>query len=181
MITVMSSDLSHLFRDHPAFGVEAGDRVFHSDMPVRDMFLVQTGEVHLVRHTRSGERLILHRAGPGAVLAEASAWSPHYHCDGEAATEATLVALPRARFLSTLEAEPGLAMVWAAFLARSVQAARLRSEIRSLSRVAARLDAWFETGNALPERGRLQDVAAELGVSREALYRELARRRKKGS
>lgn len=32
---------------------------------------------------------------------------------------------------------------------------------------------------ALPDRGRWQDVAAELGVTREALYRELARRRKK--
>jgi DNA-binding phage protein len=31
----------------------------------------------------------------------------------------------------------------------------------------------------LPDKGRWQDVASELGVSREALYRELARRRDK--
>jgi len=46
-----------------------------------------------------------------------------------------------------------------------------------LPRVADRLDAWFGEGNALPERGRWQEVAAELGITREALYRELSRRR----
>ena len=66
---------------------------------------------------------------------------------------------------------------WSALLARSVQAARLRAEIRSLPRVAERLDAWLGEGNALPERGRWQEVAAELGVTREALYRELSSRR----
>jgi hypothetical protein len=45
---------------------------------------------------------------------------------------------------------------------------------------ADRLDAWLEEGNRTPERGRWQEVAAELGVSREALYRELALRRKQG-
>jgi len=62
-------------------------------------------------------------------------------------------------------------------LARSVQAARLRAEIRSLPKVADRLAAWLGEGNALPDKGHWQEVAAELGVTREALYRELARRR----
>ena len=62
-------------------------------------------------------------------------------------------------------------------MARSVQAARLRAEIQSLPRVADRLDAWLGEGNCLSQRGRWQEVAAELGVTREALYRELTRRR----
>ena len=62
-------------------------------------------------------------------------------------------------------------------LARSVQAARVRAEIRSLPRVAERLDAWLAEGNALPGKGQRQELAAELGVTREALYRELSRRR----
>jgi hypothetical protein len=72
---------------------------------------------------------------------------------------------------------PVLAAAWSAMLARSVQAARLRSEIRSMLRVAERLDAWLGEGNALPGKGRWQEVASELGVTREALYRELSRRR----
>lgn len=62
-------------------------------------------------------------------------------------------------------------------LARTVQAARVRAEIRSLPKVAERLDAWLDEGHVLPTKGRWQDLAAELGVSREALYRELAQRR----
>jgi CRP-like cAMP-binding protein len=46
--------------------------------------------------------------------------------------------------------------------------------------VAERFDAWLDEGHSLPEKGRWKDVAAELGVTREALYRELARRRSGG-
>ena len=80
-------------------------------------------------------------------------------------------------FVARLRSDPDLAEVWARNLAHAVQAARLRAEIRSLPRVADRLDAWLAKGRSLPDKGRWQEVAAELGVTREALYRELARRR----
>ena len=79
--------------------------------------------------------------------------------------------------MAALAADRDLAEAWCATLARGVQAARVKAEIRSLPRVADRLDAWLLEGNTLPQKGRWQDVAAELGVTREALYRELARRR----
>ncbi|WP_233489021.1 hypothetical protein, partial [Rhodovulum sp. 12E13] len=84
---------------------------------------------------------------------------------------------PREVFRTRLKSDAGLAERWAQNLARTVQAARLRAEIRSLPRVADRLDAWLADGQSLPERGRWQEVAAELGITREALYRDLARRR----
>lgn len=121
--------------------------------------------------------MVLQNAGPGAFVAEASAYSSRYHCDAVAAEESVVAGLPRERFLSALKDDPALAENWSALLAHSVQSARLRAEIRSLPRVADRLDAWLGEGNRLPERGRWQEVAAELGVTREALYRELALRR----
>lgn len=112
------------------------------------------------------------------VVAEASAYSDSYHCDAIAATNCTVRALPKPVFLSEMASSPDLAATWAATLARSVQAARFRSEFRSLPKVADRLNAWLGEGNHLPEKGHWQDVANELGITREALYRELARRRK---
>jgi hypothetical protein len=53
----------------------------------------------------------------------------------------------------------------------------MRSEIRTLRTVAERLDAWLGVIGTLPERGSWTALAAELGVSREALYREMRRRR----
>jgi CRP-like cAMP-binding protein len=178
MIAVMSFDLDALFAGSRSVQLSAGSVLFRSAAPVTEMFMVRTGEVHLCRHSLHGAKMVLQRALPGMVLAEASAYSDSYHCDAPAAADSLLLAVPRPAFLAALAEDRQLSTLWAARLARGVQAARLRSEIRSLPRVAERLDAWLEEGNRLPEKGQWQDVASELGVSREALYRELARRRK---
>ena len=177
MIAIMQKSISMLFQDARDTELATGETLFAAGEEVTGIYMVRSGRVHLQRHTTHGARMVLQNAEPGAVVAEASAYSPMYHCDAVAAEESVVARLPKDRFLSALAGEPSLAESWAALLARSVQAARLRSEIRSLPRVADRLDAWLGEGNALPERGRWQDVAAELGVTREALYRELSRRR----
>lgn len=112
-------------------------------------------------------------------MAEASVYSNHYHCDAQVVEPTQLAVLAKSTFLAALDKEPGLARAWSCLLANSVQAARMRAEIRSLSTVASRLEAWLEQGNVLPQKGHWQSLAAELSVSREALYRELARRRDK--
>ena len=177
MITIMSGPLEPLFSDAATRQLGAGQPLFHAGDAVLSMFFVRLGGADLIRFTGQGLRLVLHRAGPGAVLAEASAWSERYHCDAVAAMPCHVAALPRDVFLSRLSSAPGIAEIWTRSLARAVQHTRLQAEIRSLPRVADRLDAWIGEGNRLPEKGRWQEVAAELGVTREALYRELSRRR----
>lgn len=177
MIAIMHELISMLFVDVRGVDLKPGEALFRLGEDVVDVFMVRSGRVHLQRHTTHGARLVLQNAGPGTVIAEASAYSARYHCDAVAAEEAVVAGLPKSRFLTALAQAPALAESWSAMLARSVQAARFRSEIRSLPKVADRLDAWLGEGNALPEKGYWQEVAAELGVTREALYRELARRR----
>jgi len=175
----MRMAISVLFQDARETRLAPGETLFVSGEEVTGVHMVRSGRVHLQRHTAHGAHMVLQNAGPGTVLAEASAYSTRYHCDAVAAEESVVAGLPKERFLAALAGEPALAESWSALLARSVQAARLRSEIRSLPRVADRLDAWLAEGNALPEKGRWQEVAAELGITREALYRELSRRRTK--
>lgn len=177
MIAIMSDLFEPLFADAATRAFAAGDLLFRTGDPVVSMILLRAGQADLVRHTGHGLKMILQRAGPGQILAEASAWSDAYHCDAVAAERCVAALLPRPVFLARLRSDPDLAEVWARNLARAVQAARLRAEIRSLPRVADRLDAWLAEGHNLPDKGRWQEVAAELGVSREALYRELSRRR----
>ena len=50
------------------------------------------------------------------------------------------------------------------------------SEI-SVHMLGERLNVWLGEGHALPPKGRWQKIAAELGVTRKALYREMAPRR----
>lgn len=59
-----------------------------------------------------------------------------------------------------------------------VHATRARAALLRLRGVAARPDAWLALTDAgLPPRGELRGLADEIGVTPEALYRELARRR----
>ncbi len=178
MISIMSCLMRDLFERHAiARAYAAGDYLFHSGDPVRVVHLCLTGEVALRRVTRSGADLILNVARAGDVVAEAAAFAEAYHCDAQSLEDSDTLAVPVESFLSVLAANPELALDWATKLARGLQAARRRAEIRTIRTVGGRLDAWLETGGAVPAKGRWQDLAAELGVSREALYRELASRR----
>lgn len=158
---------------------DRGQSLFHRGDPVKEMHFVLTGSVHLVRHQGDGSTLVLQRAGPGSILAEASLYSETYHCDAVASGPAETRAYAKPGFKKLLATSSAFSDVWANYLAQELQGARLRSEILSLKTVAGRLDAWIAwNGGASPGKGEWKLVANEIAVSPEALYRELARRRR---
>ncbi len=162
----------------PSQAVPQAGYLFHCDDPVEFMFIVQSGMLELVRFRSDGASVTLQRAGPGSLLAEASAYSDRYHCDAIATTQARVCKLRKFRFLKLLRDDETLAMEWAARLAREVQSTRSQVEILSQKTVADRLDHWLLWhGEALPEKGYWKNIAPQIGVSAEALYRELAKRR----
>ena len=181
MIAIMSTDcferLAALADD--ARRLASGERLFGRGSRVRRLFLVEAGEVLLHRDTVEGGALVLQRAGAGRVLAEASLHAPRYHCDATATLDARVLSLAATTASAALRDDPELAAAWAAMLARELQAARSRAALLRLRGVGARLDAWLALNEAgLPPHGRRREVADEIGVTPEALYRELARRRR---
>ncbi|KQV01555.1 hypothetical protein ASD12_03365 [Mesorhizobium sp. Root102] len=181
MIEIMSLPLIALLDHLEGHDIEfvAGAPVFHLGDPVRFIHVVRSGVVHLVRHQDNGTALILQRAGPNSILAEASLYSASYHCAAQAEVAAVTWAIPRGGLLTRIEEDTELAIAWARHLAHEVQQARLQSEILCLKTVAARLDAWVSWHGSLPARGHWSTLAREVGVSPEALYREIAWRRKR--
>lgn len=177
MIAIMCRDFMQLFDGARLVSLKKGQTLFRAGDPVRTIHLTVTGQLALVRNTEAGAGLILHRAGPGQILAEASVYASTYHCDGIATEPSTLRAVSIALFRQRLESSAGAMETWLRHLASSLQNARTNAEIRTLRTVAERLDAWLDGGQPLPPKGQWQDLARELGVTREALYRELARRR----
>jgi CRP-like cAMP-binding protein len=166
-----------LFKTAPLLAFSKGETLFRVGDPVRHLYLVQSGQLGLRRISLSGTEMLLQIAGANVIFAESSAYAPCYHCDGIALQDSECRMLPRKTFRARLAADPGLLDHWASFLAKTVQAARTRAEIRGLKTVAERLDMWLALGpQTMPPKGQWQTVAAELGVSREALYREVARR-----
>ncbi len=177
MIIIMSELITNIFSEAPNISLERNETLFHTGDDVTSIYLVTSGQVELIRYTKDGVCLILQTAEANDVLAEASLHSLRYHCDAKAAAPSTLKALLKSDYLRRVSHEPLLAEAWAQRLALAVQSARIRAEIRTLKTVAERLEAWLDSREALPPKGRWQNLAQELGVSKEALYRELAKRR----
>lgn len=155
-----------------------GDVLFRFDDKVRSIFLVVSGGVRLLRHLPNGRTLTLQLAEEGSVLAEASLFEARYHCDAVAVSATWLRALPRADAEEAMTGNPAIAKLWAKYLAAEIKRARTRVEIVSLKTVAERLDAWLALRGELPAKGQWHRLASEIGVTSEALYRELAQRRK---
>ncbi|WP_299684154.1 Crp/Fnr family transcriptional regulator [uncultured Tateyamaria sp.] len=176
----MDDVLDALFVDGDARHKEAGTYLFHAGDPVRYVHRIEFGSVHLERTQLDGQVMCFQRAVQGDILAEASIYAEAYHCDARVMEPAHIRTVQIGHLLARLVSDPGLSRAWAARLARTVQATRLLAEIRGLKTVEQRLNAWMDHNGALPEKGHWQNVAHELAVTREALYREIARRRADG-
>jgi CRP-like cAMP-binding protein len=157
----------------------SGQYLFHIGDRVRAIYLVKEGWVHLIRHQNDGTVLILQKSGPGSVVAEASVYSETYHCDAVASGPAQLRSFAKADILLRLHDDRDFADAWAKHLAHELQKARLHAEILSIKTVARRLDAWIVSHDGdTPRKGDWKMVANEIGISPEALYREMAKRQR---
>lgn len=156
-----------------------GDVVFVRNQAVEKVFSVLQGSIHLTRVHEDGRVIVIHRAIAPCILAEASVNANRYHCDAQAVEPTTLGEIPIERFRSLVTADARIAAQWTAYLCRELHAARSRAEILSRRNVSDRLDGWLALGdNTLPVRGNWKAIAGEIGVSPEALYREIAKRRR---
>lgn len=183
MIAIMS-DLIEALGRLPGQGVAiaAGDTLFHSGEAVRFVYLVRSGAVHLTRFDAQGGAAVMQRALAETLLAESSIFSDVYHCDAVAVADTRLLRIARADMRAAAEDDPRLMAALARHLAREVQRMRIRLEVRSMKTVRQRLDAWLALGDGRwPERGTMAGVAQDIGVSPEAFYREMQRRRRTGA
>ena len=107
-------------------------------------------------------------------------YSDTYHCDAISISPTRTLAFDKADLRRRFLASPEFAEAWASALARELQRTRLQAEIVSLKTVAARLDAWIAWNESrLPPRGEWRHLASQIGVSPEALYREIGKRHRK--
>jgi CRP-like cAMP-binding protein len=159
--------------------------LFRRGDPVTALFRVEEGVVRLERHTIDGRRLILHAARAGALLAEASLFGAAYHCDASAAEDSVVSFHAKAQVLAAMGADPEKALQFARLMAAQLQAVRQRLELRNVRAAHERVLLHLElkadavSGEFLVE-GALQDIASELGLTREAFYRALSDLERRG-
>ena len=159
--------------------LKAGEPLFHLGDKTAGLVEVIAGRVRLTRVDRSGRETVLYVAGPGETIAEASLFSPAYHCDAVAATDAAVRIYPKQTVLAAFARDPKAAQAFSAMLARQVMSLRTRLAQRDIRSARERLRHYFALnvgadGRTVPVRGTLKELAAELGLTHEALYRTLA-------
>ncbi len=159
--------------------LKAGQALFRTGQRTAGFYAVVAGKVRLVRVDRAGREAVLHVAAAGETLAEASLFAPAYHCDAIATTEAVARLYPKAAVLAEFERNPKAARAFMAMLARQVMNLRMRLEQRNIHAAADRVRHYLALnagadGRTVAVRGTLKELAAELGLTHEALYRTLA-------
>jgi CRP-like cAMP-binding protein len=157
-----------------------GQALFLSGSRSAGFYEVVSGKVRLIRVDRSGREAILQTASAGDTLAEASLFSAAYHCDAIAATDARVLMFPKSIMLAELDSDPELARAFMAMLARQVMALRMRLETRNIHSARERVRHFLTVhagadGRTVSLSGTLKQLAADLGLTHEALYRTLAR------
>lgn len=159
-----------------------GETLFKQGKKPTRMWYVTHGEVVLQRPGRQGESVVLQRTRRGFV-AEASLESTRYHCDALVTASGLVVAIPLEALRRALATDSDFAGRWIAMLNQEVKRLRAQCERLSLKGVKQRLLHLIETEGGdgrLPLGSGLKSIAAELGVTHEALYRAVAELENKG-
>lgn len=158
--------------------LDKGERLFQQGDPARAIFSLETGRLRLERRTFDGGLVLIHTAFAGEFFAEASLFSDAYHCDALAAARSTVRVYPKTAVLNLIRSEPDMALAFLATVARQLQRTRQRLELRSVRSAKERLMLYLQlqadSDGRVAVPGELQEIAAEVGLTREALYRALA-------
>ncbi|HZF43767.1 MAG TPA: Crp/Fnr family transcriptional regulator [Sphingomonadaceae bacterium] len=162
-----------------AVRLEAGETAFRQSDPVFALFRVKSGRVRLIRTLENGATLALYTARTGDTFAEAAVSADAYHCDAVAEVSSEVVAYPIQAIRDRLSDTPGAALDFALFMAAQVRTLRTQLELRNIRSAKDRVLAWLELRAAgVPRSAKLDqpwtEVAADIGLTREALYRALS-------
>ena len=156
-----------------------GELLFRQGDRAGAIYKIETGRLRLIRRTIDDHLVILHAARRGEFFAEASLFAETYHCDAIAAVQSSIRVYPKEIVIKALRADPALADAFMARLAHQLQELRARMELRNIRSARDRVLQYLRlragvNGRSITIEGQLQDVAAEIGITREALYRTLA-------
>jgi|SRR5215471_3658246 len=157
----------------------SGELLFRQGDRAAAIYKVESGRLRLIRRTVDDHLVILHTARCGEFFAEASLFADAYHCDAVSAVQSSDGRIPKESVMDALHADSAFAEAFMARLARQLQELRARMELRNIRSVRDRVLQYLRLRagtdcRSIAIEGYLQDIAAEIGMTREALYRALA-------
>lgn len=161
--------------------VSAGQSLFRRGDPASALYFLEEGCIRLERYTTAGTIMVVHTARAGELVAEGALVADTYHCNAIALGASRLRRYDKKEIVGKLK-HGSREHKLLGMLARQLLKARQRLELRNVRSAGERVMIFLEqnadkAGN-VPLLGKLQDLADELGLSREAFYRTLAKLQK---
>ncbi len=155
------------------------EALFRQGEKVTAIYFVETGRLRLERRTFDGRTLVLGTTLSGNFFVEAALFADIFHCDAVATEPSRVCIYPKAAVLNALRADPANAMSFLSLVAHQVIELRHRLEIMKVRSAKERVMLYLDLnagpdGRTVDLRSQLQDIASELGLTREVLYRTLA-------
>jgi CRP-like cAMP-binding protein len=143
------------------------------------LYEIVSGQVKQVRIDPEGRDVVIGIAGPGEMIAEDSLFSQTHDCAATAVTKAVVRLYRKGSLLAELERNPQAALAFMGMLVRQILNLKIRLERRSIHSARDRVRHYFATHVGGKEQtvvvpSTLKDLAAELGLTHEALYRTLS-------
>jgi len=159
--------------------------LFRQGDKIAAIYFVEAGRLRLERRTFDGRLLILGITPAGQFFVEAALFADIFHCDGVATEPSRVRIYPKPAVLKALRTGPEDAMSFLALMAHQVIDLRQRLELMKVRSAKERIMLYLDfnaelDGRTVKLRSQLQDIASELGLSREAFYRTIASLEREG-
>jgi len=152
--------------------------LFRQGDKVHAIYFIEEGRLRLDRRTFDGQSLVFGTSSAGEFFVEAALFAEIFHCDAVATEPSRVRIYPKATVLDALNTTPSSALLFLKLMAHQVVETRQRLELMKIrsakERVLLYIDLHVGTDGTMLLQGELQDVAGELGLTREAFYRTLA-------
>ena len=153
--------------------------LFKQGDPVTAIYFLETGRLRLDRLTFDGRTLVLGTTSAGRFFVEAALFADIFHCDAVATEPSRVCIFPKPAVLEALRTNSSNAISFLKLLAHEVIEVRQRIEIMKVRSATERVLLYLDLnvgpdGRTVDLKGELQELADELGLTREAFYRTLA-------
>lgn len=157
-----------------SIALKDGEALHRPGDAAASVYLLAKGRIRLT----APDGRLLHEAWPGGFFGESALTRANWPHAATAQGRSLVIAHDKAAFLALMQADPGFALGMAGLLARQLDRARAFHALIRLSSAAERVMGAMalEANSAGRVRlGRpLRQLAAEIGLSQEALYRTLS-------
>ena len=168
---------NHLVSGRKRF-IRKGEALFHQGDAIENVYVVKRGRIKLIRSTIDGNPVVLQLAMAGEIIAEASLFSDTYHCSAVVdSPSAELSCFDRHGLLAAFRESPATAMDIMELFAYRIRKLRALLEIRNIRSAKQRIYNYLQLESDADHRVLLgmsyKDMAYQLGLAHETLYREL--------